>query len=51
MKVYCVEYQTGYDYNEIIGYFLSETDAVACRDKANKDNPGLDAFVTSIDVE
>lgn len=27
MIIYCVQYPTGYDYNEIVGYFLSKESA------------------------
>lgn len=50
MRIYCVKYPTGYDYDEIMGYFLNEKDAETYCKKVNKDNPGLDAHVDEVDV-
>jgi hypothetical protein len=51
MKIFIVQYSTGYDYNEIIGYFFSEADAQAKAEQTNKENPGLDCFVGEADCE
>ncbi len=51
MKIYVVQYQTGYDYCEILGHYSTEEAANEKCKQVNKDNPGLDAFVSDIDVE
>lgn len=51
MKIYVVQYSTGYDYNEIIGYFFNESDAENKAEQVNKENPGLDCFVGEVDCD
>ena len=48
--IYCVKYQTDYDYDEGIKYFYSEEDANEYAKLVNKQNPGLDAYVSDIEV-
>ena len=50
MIIYAVEYTTGYDYNENLGYFLDKQKANEKAKEINRQNPGLDAFVTEIEV-
>ena len=51
MIIYCVKYQTGYDYDEIMKYFLSEKEAEDYTKLVNKQNPWLDAYVSDIEVD
>lgn len=50
MIIYCVKYQTGYDYDEIMKYFSSEEEAEGYAKLVNEQNPGLDAYVSDIEV-
>ena len=50
MIIYCVKYQTGYDYDEIMKYFYSEAEAEEYAKLVNRQNPGLDAYVSDIEV-
>ena len=50
MIIYCVKYQTGYDYDEIVKYFYSEVEAEEYAKSVNKQNPGMDAYVSDIEV-
>ena len=51
MTIYVVQYSTGYDYNEIVGYYLCEDYANQRAKQLNKDNPGIGCFVDFIIVE
>ena len=51
MTIYCVRYPTGYDYDEIMKYFSSEEEAEEYCKLVNKHNPGLDAYVSDIEVD
>lgn len=51
MKIYVVQYPTGYDYNEILGYYQNLEDAENKAKEVNKNNPGYDCYVSDIDVE
>lgn len=49
--IYVVQYPTGYDYNEIISYHYNLEDAENKAKEVNKNNPGIDCFVSEIEVE
>ena len=50
MTIYVVQYSTGHDYNEIVDYYSSEEDANQRAKQLNKDNPGMDYYVSDIEV-
>jgi hypothetical protein len=50
MIIYKVEYTTPYGHNEIIDYFHCEFDAEQQRELTNKNNPGINAFITEVYV-
>ena len=51
MFIYCVKYQTGYDYDEILGYYAKKEDAEERCKEVNQGNPGLDAYVDDIELQ
>ena len=50
MIIWVVQYSTGYDYNEIVGYYLNEKDANDKARQVNLDDVGIGAFVSDIEV-
>jgi hypothetical protein len=51
MNIYAVIYSTGYDYNEILGYYYNLKEAEERAEKVNKENPGIDCYVEEIEVK
>ncbi len=51
MKIYIVEYPTGYDYSVQCAYFISEETAKVAAAKLEKENPGMGFYVTDVETE
>jgi hypothetical protein len=49
MVIYTVEWPTGYDYNDILGYYLTKEKAEEALKEFNKNYQ--DAFVSDVDVK
>ena len=50
MIIYCVKCQTGYGFDAIMKYFYSEAEAEEYAKLVNNKNPGLDAYISDIEV-
>lgn len=51
MIIYAVKYSTGYDYDEIIGYYLTKEQADQKALEAEENNQGMGFYVDEIEVE